>query len=83
MTGLEKIFEKAVIIYGNGGVLGDYLRNPKGDFGDMLAQFIIREALDLYDSGVSEEENMKEIMGGLNRAIEQLQVVRKAIGGEL
>jgi hypothetical protein len=83
MAGLEKILEKAVIVYGNGGVLADYLRNPKGDFGDTLAQFIIREASDLYDAGLTEEENIVEIIGGLNRAIGQLQAVTKAIGDEL
>jgi len=76
---LKEILESAVVAYGNDGVLADYIGDKDGDFGDTLAKFIVREATDLYDPNVSDEENIAEIAKGLRRAIDQLQAVLVAI----
>jgi len=76
---LSAILSKAVEAYGCDGVLEDYIKLPKGEFGDGLAQFIVREAIDVHDPAVSEDKNVAEMVKALDLAISQIEAVKEAI----
>lgn len=81
---LKVILSKAVKAYDDSGVLNgvlaDYIADPDGEHGDTLAEFVVREASDVFDPAISDETNAAEIIKALDKAIVQLQAVQEAIG---
>lgn len=47
--------------------------------GDGLAEFIVRELADAYDSKASKKDQLAEAVRVMDRATEELQVVSKAL----
>ena len=76
---LKSILSKAVKAYDDNGVLQDYIDDPDGEHGDTLAEFVVREASDVFDPEADETINAREIARAMNTAIKQLAAVREAI----
>ena len=69
---IEKLLKSAVKAYGNHDVLGDYLKDPTGNFGDALAQFIAKEVSEVVDPDISDDENRSSVVESLQSARQQL-----------
>lgn len=80
---LKAILTKAVKAYSDTGVLADYIEDPAGEHGDTLAEFVVREASDVFDPDDNEEANSLEIARTLDMAIAQLEAVKEAIYPDL
>jgi hypothetical protein len=76
---LKKILAKAVKAYGEDGILDSYINDVGGFHGDTLAEFIVREASDVFSEGVSTKKNVEEIVAALDSAVKQMQAVCKAL----
>lgn len=61
-----------------GYILACY-KKPKKDFGDTLAKFIVREALDVFDEEATDEAQTAEVVRALRVAERELGKVAAAL----
>jgi len=64
------------------GLVQMHFEDPKGEHGDTLAEFIVRELQDVYDAEASSQDQLAEAVQAMRRARDELEGVLAALERE-
>jgi hypothetical protein len=65
--------------YSDDGVVGDYFAKPKGQYGDTLALFLVRELSEVYEEAADRATNLHLAADAVRTAIQDLEAVLRAL----